>query len=143
MGLRNHPTNKANGVDGIPVKLFQILQDDAVNVLHSICHQIWKTQQWPQDWKRSVFIPIPKKGHGKECSNYWTIVLISHASKVTLKFLQARFQQYVNCELPDIQAGFRKGRGTRDLISIIHWITEIATKLQKTSTSALLTMQSL
>ena len=135
--------NKPNGSDGIPVELFQILKDDAVKVLQSICQQIWKTQQWPQDWKRSVFIPIPKKGHGKECSNYWTIVLISHASKVTLKFLQARFQQYVNCELPDIQAGFRKGRGTRDLISIIHWITEIATKLQKTSTSALLTMQSL
>ena len=102
-----------------------------MNVLHSICHQIWKTQQWPQDWKRSVFIPIPKKGHGKECSNYQTIVLISNASKVMLKILQARLEQYVNCELPDIQAGFRKGKGTRDQISNIHWITEIATKLQK------------
>ena len=107
-------TNKANGADGIPAELFQILKDDAVKVLHSICQQIWKTQQWPQDWKRSVFIPIPKKGNAKECSNYCTIVLISHASKVMLKVLQARLQQYMNCELPDVQAGFRKGRGTRD-----------------------------
>ena len=104
--------NKASGGDGIPVELFQILKDDAVKVLHSICQQIWKTQQWPQDWKRSVFIPIPKKGNAKECSNYCTVALISHASKVMLKILQARFQQYVNCELPDVQAGFRKGRGT-------------------------------
>ena len=102
--------NKASGGDGIPVQLFQILKDDAVKVLHSICQQIWKTQQWPQDWKRSVFIPIPKKGNAKECSNYCTIALISHASKVMLKILQASLQQYVNCEFPDIQAGFRKGR---------------------------------
>ena len=104
-------TNKASGSDGIPVELFQILKDDTVKVLHSICQQIWKTQQWPQDWKRSVFIPIPKKGNAKECSNYRTIALISHASKVMLKILQARLQQYMNCELADVQAGFRKGRG--------------------------------
>ena len=100
--------NKASGGDGIPVELFQILKDDAVKVLHSICQQIWKTQPWPQDWKRSVFIPIPKKGNAKECSNYRTIALISHASKVMLQILQARLQQYVNRELPDVQAGFRK-----------------------------------
>ena len=105
-------TNKASGGDGIPVELFQILKDDAVIVLQSICQQIWKTQQWPQDWKRSVFIPIPKKGNAKECSKYHTVVLISHASKVMLKILQARLQQYVNRELPDIQVVFRKGRGT-------------------------------
>ena len=99
---------------GIPVELFQILKDDAVKVLHSICQQNLKTQQWPQDWKRSVFVPIPKKGNAKECSNYCTITLISHASKVMLKILQARLQQYVNRELPDVEAGFRKGRGTRD-----------------------------
>ena len=98
--------NKASGGDGIPVELFQILEDNAVKVLHAICQHIWKTQQWPQDWKRSVFIPIPKKGNAKECSNYCTIVLISHASKVTLNILQARLQQYVNCELSDVQAGF-------------------------------------
>ena len=103
-------TNKASGGDGITAELFQILKDDAVKVLHSICQQIWKTQQWPQDWKRSVFIPIPKKGNAKECSNYCTIALISHTSKVMLKILQARLQQYVNHELADIQAGFRKGR---------------------------------
>ena len=97
-----------------------------MNVLHSICQQIWKTQQWPQDWKRSIFIPIPKKGNAKECSNYHTIALISHASKVMLKILQARIQQYVNCELPDVQAGFRKGRGTREQIANIHWINEKA-----------------
>ena len=118
-------TNKASGDDGIPVELFQILKDDAVKVLHSICQQIWKTQ-WPQDWKRSVFIPIPKKGNAKECSNYGTIALISHASKVMLKILPARLQQYVNCELPDVQAGFRKGRGTRDQIANIRWIMEKA-----------------
>ena len=101
--------NKANGGDGIPVEQFQILEDDAVKVLHSICHQIWKTQQWPQDWKRSVFIPISKKGNAKECSNYHTIALVSHTNKVMLKILQARLQQYVNRELPDVQAGFRKG----------------------------------
>ena len=111
--------SKASGCDGIPVELFQILEDDAVKVLHSICQQIWKTQQWPQDWKRSVFIPIPKKGIPKECSSYHTIALISHASKVMLKILQARLQQYVNWELPDVQAGFRKGRGTRDQIANI------------------------
>ena len=114
--------NKASGGDGIPVELFPILKDDALKVLHSICQQIWKTQQWPQDWKRSVFIPIPKKGHAKECSNYYIIVLISHASKVMLKILQSRLQQYVNHELPDIQGGFRKGRGTRDQIANICWI---------------------
>ena len=107
-------TNKASGGDEIPVELFQNLKDDYVKVLHSICQQIWKTQQWPQDWKRSVFIAIPKKGNRKECSNYCTIALISHASKVMLKILQARLQQYMNHELPDVQAGFRKGRGTRD-----------------------------
>ena len=107
------------------------LKDDAVKVLHSICQQIWKTQQWPQDWKRSVFIPIPKKGNAKECSNYLTIVLISHTCKVMLKILQARLQQYVNCEPTDVQAGFRKGRGTRDQIANIHWIIEKAREFQK------------
>ena len=106
-------------VDGIPVELFQILKDDAVKVLHSICQQIWKTQQWPQDWKRSVLLPILKKGSAKECSNYCTFALISHASKVMLKILQARLQQYVNREIADVQVGFRKGRGTRDQIAII------------------------
>ena len=106
--------NKASGSDGIPVELFQILKDDAVKVLYSICQQIWKTQQWPQDWKRSVFIPIPKKGNAKECSNYCTIALISHASKVMLKILQTSLQQHVNHELSGVQVGFRKGRGTRD-----------------------------
>ena len=106
--------NKASGDDGIPVEPFQILKDAAAKVLHSICQQIWKTQQWPQDWKKSVFIPIPKKGNAKECSYYCTITLISHASKVMLKILQARLQQYMNQELPDVQAGFRKGRGTRN-----------------------------
>ena len=133
-------TNKASGDDGIPVELFQILKADAVKVLHSICQQIWKTQQWPQDWKRSVFIPVPKTDNAKECSNYCTIVLISHASKVMLKILQARLQQYVNCELPDVQAGFRKGRGTRDQIANLHWIIEKAERTRKTSTSVLLTM---
>ena len=111
--------NKASGGDGIPVELCQILKDDAVKVLHSICQQVWNTQQWPQDWKRSVFIPIPKKGNAKECSNYCTIVLISHVIKVMLKILQAKLQQYVNRGLPDVQAGFRKGRGTRDQITNI------------------------
>ena len=115
---------KASGGDGIPVELFQILKDDAVKVPHSICQQMWKTQQWPQDWKRSVFIPIPKKGNAKECSDYHTIALISHASKMMLKILQARLQQYVNHELPDVQAGFRKGRGTRDQIANTLWIME-------------------
>ena len=108
--------NKASGGDGIRVDLFQILKDDAVKVLYSICQQIWKTQQWPLDWKGSVFIPIPKKGNAKECSSYCTVALISHASKLMLKFLQARLQQYVNHELPDVQAVCRKGRGTRDQI---------------------------
>ena len=99
-------TNKANGADGILVELFQILKDDAVKVLRSMCQQIWKTQQWPQDWKRSVFIPIPRKGNAKKCSKYHTIAFISHASKVMLKILQARLQQYMNHELPDVQAGF-------------------------------------
>ena len=123
--------NKASGGDEIPVELIKILKDDAVKVLHSICQQIWKTQQWPQDWKRSVFILIPKKGNAKECSNYHTIALISHASKVMLKIFQARLQQYVNHELPDVQAGFRKGRGTRDQIANICWIMEKAREFQK------------
>ena len=114
--------NKASGNDRIPVELFQILKDDAVKVLHSICQQIRKTQQWPQDWKRSVFTPMPKKGNPQECSNYRTIALISQTSKVMLKILQARLQQYVNGELLDVQAGFRKGRGTRDQIANICWI---------------------
>ena len=105
--LESITTNKAGGSDGIPVELFQILKDDSVKVLHLIHQQIWKTQQWPQDWKRSVFIPIPKKGNAKECSNYCTVALISHASKVMLKILQARLQQYMNREIPDVQAGFR------------------------------------
>ena len=126
-------TNKASAGDGIPFELFQILKDDAVKVLHSICQHIWKTQQWPQDWKRSVFIPISKKGNAKECSDYRTIALISHASKVMLKILQARFQQYMNRELPDVQEGFRKGRGTRDKIANIQWVTEENSR--KTSTS--------
>ena len=123
--------NKASGDDGISVELFQVLKDDAVKVLHSVCQQIWKTQQWPKDWKKSVFIPIPKKGNAKECSNYYTIACISHASKVMLKILQARLQQYVNCELPDVQAEFRKGRRTRDQIASIHWIIEKAKEFQK------------
>ena len=124
-------SSKASGCDGIPVELFQILEDDAVKVLHSICMQTGKTQQWSQDWKRSVFIPIPKKGNPKECSNYCTIALISHTSQVMLKILQARLQQYVNCECPDIQAGFRKGRGTRDQIANICWIIKKAREFQK------------
>ena len=123
--------NKARGDDGIPAELFQILKDDAVKVLHSICQQIWKTQQWPQDWKRLVFFPIPKKGNAKECSNYHTIALISHASKVMLKILQARLQQYMNQELTDVQAGFRKCRETRDQIAKILWIIEEAKEFQK------------
>ena len=120
-----------SGGDGIPVELFQILKDDAVKVLHSIRQQIWKTQQWPQDWKRSVFIPILKISNAKECSKYCTIALISHTSKVMLKILQARLQQYMNCELPDVQAGFRTGRGTRDQITNIHWIIRKARELEK------------
>ena len=127
--LESITTNKTSGGEGIPVELFQILKDDAVKVLHSICQQIWKTQQWPQDWKMSVFIPIPKKGNAKECSNYLTIALISHASKVMLRILQTRLQQYVNYELPDVQAGFRKDRGTRDQIANICWIMEKAKRV--------------
>ena len=129
--LRSITTNTASGGDGIPVELFQILKDDAVKVLHSICQQIWKTQQWPQDWKSSVSIPIPKKGNTKECSDYHTIQLISQASQVMLKVLQARLQQYVNHGLPDVQADFRKGRGTRDQITNIHWIIKKAREFQK------------
>ena len=121
--LESITTNKASGGDGIP--------DDAVKVLHSICQQILKTQQWPWDWKRSVFIPIPKKGNAKECSNYHTIALISPTSKVMLKILQARLQQYMNCELPNVQEDFRKGRGIRDQIANIHWIIEKAREFQK------------
>ena len=133
-------TNKASGGDGIPVELFQILKDDAVKVLHSTRHQIWKTQQWPQDWKMSVFIPIPKKGNAKECSNYRTIALISHASKVMLKILQDRLLQYMNHKLPDVQAGFRKGRETRDQIANIHSIINKAREFQKNIYFCLLTM---
>ena len=115
-------TNKTSGNDVIPAELLQSLKDDAMIVLHSTCQQIWKTQQWPQDWTRSMFIPIPKKGNAKECSNYYTITFISHASKVMLKILQARFQQYVNWELPDVQGGFGKGRRTRYQIANICWI---------------------
>ena len=123
--------NKASGGGGIPVELFQILKEDAVKVLRSVCQKIWKTQQWPQDWKRSVFIPIPKKGNAKECSNYRTIAFISHASKVMLKILQARLQQYMNCEFPDVQAGCRKGSGTRDQIASIYWIIEKVREFQE------------
>ena len=124
-------TNKASGGDGIPDELFQILKDDAVKVLHSIGQQIWKTQQWPQDWKRSVFIPIPKEGNAKECSNYLTNTLISHTSKVMLKILQARLQQYMNHELAVVQAGFRERRGTRDQMASTHWIIKKARAFQK------------
>ena len=125
MGFRSITTNKANGGDVIPAELFKILKDDAVKVLHSICQQIWKTQQWPQDWKRLVFISITKKGNVKECSKYSTVVFISHASKVILKILQTRFRQYVNQELPDVQVEFLRVRGTRDQIAIC-WIIEKA-----------------
>ena len=135
--LESNTMNKASRGDGIPVELFQILKHDAVKVLHSICQQTWKIQQWPQKWKRLVFIPIPKKGNGKECSNYHIIALISHISKVMLKILQVRLQQYVNHEFPDVQAGFRKSRGTRDQIANICWIIGKARVFQKKSTSAL------
>jgi len=124
-------SNKASGGDGVSAELFQILKDYAVKVLHSICQQIWKTQQWPQDWKRSVFIPIPKKGNAKESSNYRMRTLISPANKVMLKILQARLQQYMNRELPDVWARFRKGRGTRDQINNIHWTIEKTRVFQK------------
>ena len=130
MALGSITKNKAGRGNGIPVELFQILKDDTVKVLHSICQQIWKTQQCPQDWKKSVFTPIPKKGNAKEGSNYGTIALISHASKVMLKILQARLQQFMSHELPDVQAGFRKGRGTRDQIANICWIIQKATEFQ-------------
>ena len=138
--LRSITVNKASGGDGILVKLFQILKEDTVKVLYSICQQIWKTQQWPQDWKRSVLSPIRKKGNARECSDYRTTALISHTSKVMLKILQARLQRYVNCELPDVQAGFRKGRGTR--IKCQHPLDHRKSKRvpENTSTSALLTM---
>ena len=129
--LENITMNKASGRDRISVELFHILKDDAVKVLHSICQQIWTTQQWSQDWKRSVFIPIPKKGNAKECSNYHTIALILQASKVMLKILQARLQQYVNHEHPDVQVGLRKGRGTNDQIANILWIIKKAREFQK------------
>ena len=134
--------NKASGGDGIPFELFQILKDDAVKVLQSICQHIWKIQQRPQDWKRSAFIPIPKKGNVKECSNYCTITLISHASKVMLKIPQARLQQYMNQELQDVQTGFRKSRGARDQIANIHWIIEKQENFikKKSSISTLLTI---
>ena len=131
--------NKASGGDEIPVELFQTLKDDAVKVLHSVCQQIWKTQQWPQDWKTSVYILIPKKEMAKKCSNYRTIALISNASKVMLKILQVRLQKFLNQELPDVQARFRKGRGTRDQITNIHWIIEKARELKRESTSVSLT----
>ena len=129
--LESITTNKASGGDGITAELFQILKDAAVKMLHSICQHFWKTQQWLQDWKRSVFIPIPKKGSTKECSNCHTIAFISHASKVMFKILQARLQQYVNCGLPDVQTGFGRGRGTRDQIADICWIIEKAREFQK------------
>ena len=127
--------NKASGGDGIPIELFKILKDDDVKVIYSICQQIWKTQQWPQDWKMSVFIPIPKKGNAKECSNYHTVALISHTSKLMLRILQARLQQYMNCELSDVHTGFRKGRGTRDQIANIHWIIKKQVSSRKASIS--------
>ena len=138
--LESITMNKASGGDGIPVELFQILKDDAVKVLHSICQQMWKTQQWPQDWKRSVFIPIPKKGNTKECSNYCTIALISHTGKVMLKVLQARLQQYVKRELPDVQAVFRKGREPEIKLPTSAESSKKQESSRKTSTSALLTM---
>ena len=138
--LESITKNKASEGDGIPVELFQILKDDAVKVLHSICQQIWKTQQWPQDWKRSVFVLIPNNSNAKECSNYCTIAVISHASKVMLKILQARLQQYVNRDLPDVQAGFRKGRGPEIKLPTSTGPWKKQESSRKTLTSALLTM---
>ena len=129
--LGNITMKKPSGGDGIPVELFQILKDDAVNMLPSICQQIWTTHQWPQDWKRSVFIPIPMKGNAKECSYYHTTALILYASKVMLKILQVRLQYYMNCVHPDVQAGFRKGRRTSDQIANIHWIIKKTREFQK------------
>ena len=138
--LGSNTMNKASGGDGIPAELFQILKDNAVKELHSVCQQIWKTQQWPQDWKRSVYIPIPKKSNAKECLSHCTTALISHASKVMLEILQARLQLYVNCELPDVPAGFRKGRRSRDQIATSVGSQKKQKSPRKTSTSALLTM---
>ena len=138
--LESITTNKAGGGDGIPVALFQILKDDAVKVLHSIYQQVWKTQQWPQDWKRAVFIPIPKTGNAKECSNYRTIALISHASKVMLKILQARLQQYVNRELPDVQSGFEKAEEPHIKLPTSAGSWKKQESSRKTSISSLLTM---
>ena len=138
--LESITMNKASGGDGIPVELFQTLKDDVVKVLHSICQQIWKTQQWPQDWKMLVFIPVPKKGNAKEYSNYCTLAFISHASEVILKNLQAMLQQYMNHEFPDVQAGFRKGRGTRHQIANIRWIMEKQQSSKKSSISSFLPM---
>ena len=132
--------NKANGGAGIPVELFQILKDDAVKVLHSICQQIWKTQQWPRDWERPVFISIPKKGNAKECSNYHTIALISHASKIMLKILQARLQQYMNCELPDVQASLEKAEEPEIKLPTSAGSSKKQESSRETSISALLTM---
>ena len=132
-------TNKASRGDGTPVELFQILKDDAVKVLHSLCQQIWKTQQWPRDWKRSVFIPIPKKGNAKECSNYRTIALISHARKVMLKILQARFQQYMNCELPDVHLDLEKTEKPENKLTTFAGSSKKQESSRKTSISAFLT----
>ena len=137
---RSITTNKASGGDGISAELFQILKDDTFKVLHSICQQVWKTQKWPQGWKRSVFITIPKKGKAKECSNYHTIALISHASKVMLKILQARLQQYVNCDLPDVQAGFGKGKEPEIKLPTFAGSSKKQDSSRKTSISALLTL---
>ena len=131
LDLRSTAVNKASGCNEIPAELFTSLADDAIKVLHSLCQQIWKTQQWPQVWKRSILMLIPKKGSIKECANHWTVVLISCASKVMLKILCARLQHYVNQELPLVQTGFRKGRGTRDQIANIRWIIEKAKEFQK------------
>ena len=127
--LESITTSKASLGDGIPVELYQILKEDVLKVLHSVCQQSWKIQQWPQDWKKSVFIPIPKKGNANECSNYRIIALISHTDKVMLKILQTRLQRYVNFELPDVQAGFRKGRGSKDQIAKVLWIIKKAREL--------------
>ena len=140
MVLESITINKASGGDGIPVELFQILKDDGVKMLHSICQQIWKTQQWPQDWKRSVFSPIPKKGNAKECSNYCTIALISHASKVMLKILQARLQQHMNCELPDVQLVLGKAEEPEIKLPTSAGSWKKQESSRKTSISALFTM---
>ena len=130
-GLRSTAVNKASGCDGIPKELFKSLKEDAIKMLHSLHQQIWKTQQWPKDWKRSILIPIPKKGNTKECANHWIITFISDASKAMLKILHARLQHYGNQELPDVQARFRKGKGTRVQIANICWIIEKARTFQK------------